>query len=387
MKKQLFLITIIILDILGAAETDIIVPSFPELQSYFNLTPSWVEALLSVNFVGYLLSLFYVGHLSDRYGRKPVILVGLITFVIGSIVCRWAETYNILLAGRFLQGIGVAAPAVLCFVIIADTYPLKKQQSLMAVLNGLVNVAVGTAPVVGSYISIYFHWQGNFMVLLILGLISLIMTISFIPNAKKPPKHKSVSTLGVFKSKTMMLMVVNIVFGFLVYWIFIGISPLLYMKDLGVSLSQFGFYQGVLALVFSIGSIISGSIISRFDHRKLLNISSKTYTLSLLFIAWVTFIDSHNPLLITLAVLSFIVSSIIPGAIIFPLCLNYMPKIKGKVSAILQGGRLILAVLGLQLAGHFYQGSFQSTGVILTIVILVVVITHVLITRSNELNN
>ena len=139
--KNIVLLTIILMDIVVGMEFDIFVPSFPQLQHYFNLSPFWVEALLSINFVGYCLGLFFVGGLADRYGRKPILLVGFSIFILGSLSCVWAVSYYFLLVGRFLQGVGIAAPTILSFLIIADSYPLKKQQYLMAMLNGCVNVS------------------------------------------------------------------------------------------------------------------------------------------------------------------------------------------------------------------------------------------------------
>ena len=186
LSKGLILLTIILMDLLAGMEFDLFSPSFPELQTHFGLTPFWVEALLSINFIGYCISLFFVGSLADRYGRKPIIVMGLITFIIGSLLCLGAHTYLFLLIGRFFQGVGIAAPAILSFLIIADLYSLKKQQFLFAILNGIMSASVGIAPVIGSYVSLYFHWQGNFTALLLLGVATLLMTFLFIPNAKAP---------------------------------------------------------------------------------------------------------------------------------------------------------------------------------------------------------
>src|SRR5579863_2290959 len=277
LSKITLLVTVILMDLLAGIEFDLFVPSFPELQSQFSLSPSLVEALLSVNFIGYCLSLFFVGGLADRYGRKPIILIGLITFIIGSGLCLWATAYPFLLAGRFLQGIGIASPAILSFLIIADSYPLKKQQYYMAMLNGVMNTSVAIAPVVGSYISLYFHWQGNFITLLLLGLMALTMVTVFIPTFKLPEHKETLSLRGylpLFKSKPLMLLMANIIFMYVPYWIFVGMSPLLYMKALGVSLSHFGYYQGALALVFALGSVLFGLIMHRYKLNKMLAISS-----------------------------------------------------------------------------------------------------------------
>lgn len=392
-SKFLILLTVITMDLLSGMEFDLFVPSFPELQSHFNLTPSWVEALLSVNFIGYFMSLIFLGDLSDRYGRKPIILLGLIIFIIGSVLCLWPSSYECLLAGRFLQGVGIAAPAILSFLIIADSYPLKEQQFLMALLNGSMNLAVGAAPVLGSYVTLYFHWQGNFAVLLLMGLTVLLMTLLFIPSHTLPQQREALSNRGLrgyvalFSSRPLVLLMVNILFLFVPYWIFVGMSPLLYMKDLRVSLSHFGYYQGVLAIVFALGSIIFGLIIKNitYDHKSILRIAVYILIVSLSVLAVVTWSDQPGPLLITLAFIPFIIGQIIPSNILYPLALNFIPHAKARVSAIIQGGRLILTSIGLQIAGYFYVGSFKNIGVILICFILIGVITLFFVMNNKQL--
>lgn len=147
----------------------------------------------------------------------------------------------------------------------------------MAMLNGSMNVAAAIAPIIGSYITMYFHWQGNFTVLLILGMITLIMSVVCIPAYKLPEPKEIVSLYGyipIFQSKPLMLLVVNIFIIFIPYWIFVGISPLLYIEGLGMSLSRFGYYQGSLAIVFALGNILFGMVIKMYDQKKILYIAN-----------------------------------------------------------------------------------------------------------------
>ena len=386
--RVMVLVTVILMDILGGAEVDLFVPSFPEIKSHFNVSTVLLEALLSVNFLGFCLSLFFVGGLADRYGRKPIILLGLVIFIIGSGLCSIASSYNILLMGRFCQGFGVAAPATVCFLIIADTYPIKKQQYFMGVLNGLMNVAVAGAPVIGSYITMYFHWQGNFIALLALGIPVLVMTMLFIPQSKLPERKETISLSGylpIFKSKPLMLLIINTVFGLVPYWIFLGMSPILYMKDLGVSLEHYGYYQGAWALVFALGSIFFGLVISKFPARKMLYISAYTCLVGLGLVILVAYLDSKNPLIIALSFMLYNIGGIIPGIIIYPITLNFMPQAKGKVSALIKGLFLILTALGLEFAGYCYQGSFRSIGIIISFFIMIGVITLFFVIKNREI--
>lgn len=389
---RMILLTVILMDLLAGMEFDLFVPSFPELQKQFSLSPFWVAALLSSNFAGYCLSLFFVGELADRYGRKPIILLGVMTFIIGTILCLWPASYEFILFGRFLQGIGIAAPAILSFLIIADTYPLKKQQFLMGILNGSMNAAAAVAPVIGSYITMYFYWQGNFKALLFLGLTTLIMVMFFIPNYKLPQQKPSQllrDYYAIFQSKSLILLVVTILFIFVPYWIFVGISPLLYIKDLGVKLSHFGYYQGTFALVFAFGSLLYALILRlySYDQKKMLFVSVLIFMVSLITLGCIIFLNSANALLITLAFLPFIIGQVIPSTILYPLCLNYIPQSKGRIAAIIQGGRLIFAALGLQIAGYFYQGSFRNIGITISVFIILAIVTLFFVINNNEIMN
>ena len=387
----MILFIVILMDILTGMEFDLFVPSFPELQDYFQISPFRVELSLSVNFIGYCISLFVAGELADRYGRKPIILVGLLGFIVGSAFCLTAHSYYVFLFGRFIQGLGIAAPSILSFLIIADLYTLKKQQFLMAMLNASFNTAAGFAPVIGSFITKYFHWEGNFITLLSLGCIVFLMTVFFIPHVKFTPLKKQSLLKNyseILQSKTIILLMIYFILSFIPYWIFVGITPLLYLKSLGVSLNHFGFYQGSLALVFAFGSLVFGWFIHRYDHKKLLLFANKITILSLISLLFVTFWNGHNPLLITLAFIPFVIGQIIPGNILHPLYLNLKPESKGRLTALIQGGRLIFASIGLQVAGFFYDGSFHNIGMIVSGVVLIgIIVMYIVIKQWNLINN
>jgi DHA1 family bicyclomycin/chloramphenicol resistance-like MFS transporter len=290
--------------------------------------------------------------------------------------------------GRFLQGVGIAAPAILSFLIIADSYSLKEQQYWMAMLNGIMNMSVGAAPVLGSYITLYFDWQGNFVALLFLGLLALGMTIFFIPHYKLSVHKEPLSLSGfipLFQSKPLMLLSMTMVFIFLPYWIFSGISPVLYMEGLGVSLSHFGYYQGVLAIGFALGSVGLGLLIKKHDQKTILSFSNPLFILSLMVMCVITIIDTKSPLLITLALTLFVTAQIIPSTLLYPVCLNFIPRAKGRISAIIQGARLILSVFFLQMAGYFYQGSFQNVGIMLSLLMIPIIIALYMVLKNREL--
>ena len=262
--------TALLVSLLAGAEVDLFVPSFPELSRIFNLTPFMVQLTLSVNFMAYCLCSLFTGALGDRYGRRPVIVVSLFIFVTGSLLCVMAPNFPILLLGRFFQGAGIAGPAVLGYLIVFDECTSENKSSVLGLLNGMVTMAMAFAPVVGSYVTFYFHWRANFIVLFSLGLIAFVAAICVVP---KRAHDTSISLsprtyLPVLKSPQMWTFILSICFLAVPYWLFIGISPLLYMENMGVSLKEFGFYQGAIALIFSVFCLLSPKLLKWFGEKR-----------------------------------------------------------------------------------------------------------------------
>jgi MFS transporter, DHA1 family, multidrug resistance protein len=387
-KKIAILITVIFMEVLSGMELDLFTPSFPELAQIFHLSPAWLESLLSVNFISYCLSTFYVGVLSDRYGRRPVIICGIIIFLLGSFLCIFAKSYSFLLFGRVLQGIGAAAPATLSFLIVADIWSLKKQQYFMAMLNSIINISFALAPILGSYISLYYHWQGNFVFLIIASLFVLILVQLFIPKSTKAEIPESLSLRGflpILQSKPLMLMVTHNIAILAPYWIFIGISPLLYIRDLHISLAHFGFYQGSATLLFALGSLFYGLIMHKFAKLKTLYFANFLFILSAISLSIVALYYAKNPLIITLSFVIFALSEVIPVTIIYPACLNFIPKLKGRISGFMIGSRLIFSACGVQLAGYCYNGTVTSVNIIIIAFIILSIITLHLITQDPKI--
>lgn len=103
-------------------ETDIYVPSFPDMKIFFNTTADVIQRILSVNFIGICLGSLLFGPLSDSFGRRKVLLIGLSFFALASWLCCITENFQFFLFFRFLQGFGAAAPMVITFAIVLEKY-------------------------------------------------------------------------------------------------------------------------------------------------------------------------------------------------------------------------------------------------------------------------
>ncbi|MCC8416960.1 MAG: MFS transporter [Rickettsia endosymbiont of Bryobia graminum] len=183
------------------------------------------------------------------------------------------------------------------------------------------------APLIGSYINLFFGWRGNFVALLILGIICFLIGIKYLPQSKK---NHSVTLsmkeyLVIFKSKKAFYYIITIMFMIQAYWVFIAISPILYMKDLGVSLEKFGLYQGTMAAAFSIVNFGSGYLLNKFGQKKCFYFSIFILIIFVFATIVLIFVETKNPLLITLVTVLAAIGMMIPCNILWPLSLEAVP--------------------------------------------------------------
>lgn len=364
MRSQLRFISLLFMMILAGAEIDLFVPSFPELQQIFNLTPFSVQLTLSVNFTAFCLSSLFVGALGDRYNRRYVMLASLLLFVMGSLFCVWANTFPILLLGRLLQGIGVAGPAILSYVIVADEYPLEEQPALLGLLNGMTAFAMAFAPVVGSFVNLYFGWRANFALLLALSGICLVVGFFTVPH-KAGNKSVSLSLrtyVPLLQSKKLMSYVVSVCLLVVSYWVFVGMAPIFYMGDKALTLKEFGYYQGSLALVFSLISILSPKILKRFGQKRCFYFGKWLCFFSAICMLVVLLSGFDAPLLITGVMILFSIGVVFPLNIMYPFSLEVLENTKSRTAALIQALRLIMTAFLLELVGFFYSGKFLPIG-------------------------
>lgn len=378
---QLFF-TVLIISILYGAEVDLFIPSFPEIQEVFDLTPFMVQLTLSANYLAYAVCALFAGSMGDRFNRKTVMLWSLAIFIAGSICCVMASHYAVLVFGRFLQGIGMAGPAVLAYVVIADAYPLSKQIPMMGLLNGMVTIAMAAAPVFGSYINLYFDWRANFIVLLVLGIISFITSYMYIPDrhGDRTISLSPTAYLPLLTSKKLMLFVTCLCLEGISYWSFIGMSPILYMDGMGVELKNFGYYQGSLALSFGIVSILSPKIIARFGLKNSLYYSQiACFVISLVMIP-IAFLKINSPLLITVLMSMYGAAVAFPVQILFPIMLEVIANSKGRISALMNCLRLVMTAVVLEVISYYYAGNFMHLGlsIVCMMIVSLLIMRHIM---------
>lgn len=364
--------TAFLICILTGAEMDLFTPSFPELIKVFNLTPFMVQLTLSVNFVAYCICCLFTGPLGDRYGKRPVVLFGLSIFVGGSLLCVLAPNFAILLLGRCLQGIGISGPAVLCYIIVLDKCPVHKKPAILGLLDGMTTLAIAFSPILGSYVNFYFSWHANFMLLLSLGALCLIFSfLSISPEKKNLSINLSPQAyFPLLKFPKIWAFILILCCLEIPYWVFSGISPLLYMESMKVNLTDYGFYQGIIGFIYAFFCILSFYLFKKVGYKFCFYSGVILCSMGALFLLVIALINIQTPWLVTGGMILLVGGIVFPINIFYPFTLDMVVSMKGRIAALILCIRLVSTAFFLELVSGFSTESLFPAALTFFLMIL-----------------
>ena len=255
---------------IGPFSIDTYLPSFPAIARDYAVDALYVQQTLSVYLASFALMTLFHGALSDSFGRRPVILVNLVVFVIASIGCVFAPSIETLLACRALQGMSAGAGMVVGRAIIRDTYEGAPAQRLMSQVTMLFSLAPAIAPVIGGMLHLAFGWKSIFVFLAVFGMLLWAGCAWRLPETLSPadrqPFHPAplfANYLKVCGSSRFAMLALAVSFNFAGFFIYIVSAPIVVYQHLGLSESQFAwlFVPGIGGVV--IGAWLSGRMAGR----------------------------------------------------------------------------------------------------------------------------
>ena len=177
---------------LVALSIDGILPALAVIGTDLGVTDTQDHQLLiTMIFFGLGFGQLIFGPLSDSYGRKPIIYVGFLVFVIASLICVNTNSYEVLIAGRILQGIGLASPRTLSIAMIRDSYEGDYMAKVMSFIVMIFILIPIIAPTLGQFLMLAYDWQAIFNVQLGLGM----LVIFWFGNANQKPWHFQIGFL------------------------------------------------------------------------------------------------------------------------------------------------------------------------------------------------
>ncbi len=252
---------------------DIYLSSMPIIQQLFATTATRVQLTLSIFFVGSALMQLFWGPLSDRIGRRPVILIGVSIFIFGSVLCALSQTIAMLIVSRLIQAIGACAGVVMALAIIKDRFPEpSRMTNALSVMTSIMVLAPMVAPIIGSYLLVHFGWQSNFYFLAIYGLVLLIATFfiseSYPDHLRKPlPLNQLYQAyMTQLTCYPFLLCALAVATNFSVVFTFISTSAFIYIGIYHVSTHLFGYVFAANAIGLIVGNVTIKKLTGKIDN-------------------------------------------------------------------------------------------------------------------------
>ncbi|MEX1196736.1 MAG: multidrug effflux MFS transporter [Pseudohongiellaceae bacterium] len=254
---------------LGPVAMQILLPAIPQLGDSFAIDAATAQLTLSLSMVSIAVATLFYGPLSDRYGRKPVILGGIVLTFIGSVLCSLAPTIETLIAGRIVQAAGGAVGLVVARAVVRDAYPADQAASMISTLVMFMVVMPMLSPAVGGELLVRFDWHSVFWLVGGLSLVLLVLLLFRLPETLREPVP--FTGLGsMFRGFAMLLRsrvfrgyAFSLAFISVMFFSFIAAVPEIMIRVMNRPPNEYGYYFIMVPASFILGNNLSRMISRR----------------------------------------------------------------------------------------------------------------------------
>jgi MFS transporter, DHA1 family, multidrug resistance protein len=271
--------------------SDIYLPSLPAMAAYFSITSQLAQATLSVYMLGFALSVLLSGSLSDRFGRKKVLISGLVMHSIASIACVFSPSITILIIARFFQALGGCCGTVLARVIVRDSYDQKASIRMLSSISAGMSVALVVAPIFGGFIQTHFGWRGSFVFITLLSVIILFLTCSFLKETKPENERTLFNVASIISSYALAIknknfvcctLIISLAWG--AFFSFVCASPFIFIDKYHFKPAAYGMIYGSIIVSYISGALIARKFSSKIGIYRSANLAVWLCFLSGIFI-------------------------------------------------------------------------------------------------------
>ncbi|MBT3701741.1 MAG: multidrug effflux MFS transporter [Alphaproteobacteria bacterium] len=264
------LFVLICITMIGQLAMNITLPSLPGIVEDFGTTEPIAQLNLSLYLVGTAVAQLIYGPLSDRFGRRPLVLIGLIIFVLGSVMCLLASNIETLIIGRVIQSVGGCAGIVMGRAMVRDIFSTDKAAAMIANLTSAVVIVPGLAPLIGGYFDVWYGWRLSIAFVLVLGVLIFFYALrgahETLAVEKRHESHffELLAAFGVLlRNRIFTAYALQVSFNTGAYFSFLGGSSIVFRLMEWGTPAELGFYFFGITVFYIGGNVIT----SRFAHR------------------------------------------------------------------------------------------------------------------------
>lgn len=275
----IFIATLGILSMLPPLGVDMYIPSFLNIAEDLNINSEQVQHTLTFFAYGMAAGQLFWGPFGDSFGRKPIILLGVIIGAITAIILTGIQSIGSFTALRFIQGFFGAAPVVLSGALLRDLFSKDQLSRVMSTITLVFMIAPLVAPVIGGYIVKFFHWHMIFYVIGAMGFLAALLVFFIIPETHKQ-ENRIPLRLNIIARNFMMLSKQKEVLGYMAaasfgfggLFAFVTAGSIVYIGIYGIPVDEFGYFFMINIAIMTTASYLNGKFVLKLGAETMLRI-------------------------------------------------------------------------------------------------------------------
>lgn len=337
----------------GPIAMNIYLPALPRVQAHFGTSVADVNLTVSLPLIAFAIGVFVYGPVSDRFGRRPVILGGQLVFALGNLLCLFAPSFGMLLAGRVVQALGTSAGLVVARAMLGDLYGREKMARMLAYLTMIIVIGPTVSPLIGGFVTEAFGWHALFGLLLATNFVILAVVWRFLPETRSDADRRQGASglarmsLAVVRQPTFLGLALQSGMIFSVFLAFISIVPYV-MVSLGHSSTEYGLWYLAVAIGYFLGNWVVTRFATRAGLRRLIEMGMAIQLVSAVGGAGLVLAGFWQPaaLFLPMGVLSFGQGLALPNITASAVALA--PRTPGAASSMLSFSQQLIGAIAVQ---------------------------------------
>jgi len=350
------------------------------------------QLIVGFVFLGMALGQIFYGPLSDAYGRKPAIYLGMGIFLIGDIISIFANDFNTMLIGRILQGMGAASCRVVTLAMVRDCFDGNKMAKVMSLIMMMFVMVPAIAPLIGQGILLFSGWRAIFVFLLLFGLVAVTWMKTRQPETLAAPDRIPLSFANIYSGIKETLLNTHtrnytfaggIMFGAFIGYLSSSQQILQFQYELG---KLFPVYFGVLALSIGTSSFVNSKLVMRYSLEALCIAALSIICILSISFFCLTLLLEHSPSLWLL--MPYLIGMFFCFGILFgnfnTLAVHPLGHIAGIANSVISTVQTLISVLIGGTIGQLYDGSIQPLVLGFALCGAITLVIVIMVNKSNK---
>lgn len=355
--------------------TDLYLPALPGMAKYFGVSADLANLTLILFFVFFAIGTLFWGPLSDKYGRRPVLLIGLSIYSAASFACVGSWDIYHLIAFRILQALGGSGAFAVATAMIKDVYDNKSREPILAMVQSMVLISPAVAPVLGALLLKFMSWRGVFLTLAFIGLLAFAGSIALQETIDKRNNGSMLQALGrlctVVKNPGFSSLLALSSLQSVSTMAFVASSSYIYINSFALSAQVYSYYFAINALGMIGGPMLYMRISRKYSRRSIIVACFAVISASGLLIS---FVGGIKPWILTIMVLPATICASCVKTPCANLVLEQQREDTGSAAALLSFMGILAGSIGMTIISLNWSNTILVLGIVMILVGLVCVV-------------